>query len=89
MTQIIRLNAVFREVFSEPDLVIRPDMTAEDVESWDSFNHINLVVGIEAAFSVAFTTREITGMRTVDDLITVMRDIKGVDISWDGLPEAP
>jgi acyl carrier protein len=62
------LTDVFRTVFDQPDLALRDDMTADDVENWDSLNHIDLIVAIEKKFKIKFTTREITGLKTVGEL---------------------
>src|SRR5690606_11337212 len=35
-----RLTEIFREVFDDDDLVVGPALTADDVEEWDSLNHI-------------------------------------------------
>jgi acyl carrier protein len=75
-----RLQAVFREALEAPDLILRPELRAQDVPTWDSFNHINLVLGIEEAFSVQFTTREITSLQNVGDLIKLLQT-KGCNIT--------
>ncbi len=78
---IEKLRDQFREVFEDETLEIYPEMTAADVENWDSFNHINLVVAIETAFDISFTTQEIGEMRNVGDLVTSLK-AKGVDVDW-------
>ena len=60
-----RLTAIFRDIFDEEDLTLRPDMTAADVEEWDSFNHINLIVATEAKFGIKFHTAEIESLKNV------------------------
>ncbi len=62
------LTDVFRTVFDQADLVLHNGMTAADVENWDSLNHIDLIVAIEKKFKIKFTTREVTGLKTVGDL---------------------
>ena len=62
------LTDVFREVFDKPDLVLTESMTAADVENWDSLNHIDLIVAVERKFKIKFTTREVTGLKTVGEL---------------------
>ncbi len=54
-----KLNKVFWDVFDDNAIKIFPEMTAKDVEGWDSLNHINLIVAVEKAFSIKFTTKEI------------------------------
>jgi acyl carrier protein len=78
---IERLRGVFREVFENPTLEITPATTARDVENWDSFNHINLVIAIETEYGVKFKTKEIKDMANVGDLVTLLR-AKGVEIDW-------
>jgi acyl carrier protein len=62
------LTEVFRTVFDQPTLTLHDTMTAADVENWDSLNHIDLIVAIEKKFKIKFTTREVTGLKTVGDL---------------------
>jgi acyl carrier protein len=76
-----RLTGIFREIFASPDLVLHPQLSAIDVPEWDSFNHINLVITIEAEFDVRLTTNEIGDMRNVGDLISSLKG-KDVDIDW-------
>ena len=44
-------------------------MTAKDVAEWDSLNHIRLMVAIEKAFRVHFTTAEVSGLPDVGHLV--------------------
>lgn len=67
-----RIQFVFRDVFDDDALVLRPEMTAADVENWDSLTHINLIVGIEREFKVRFTTAEVTSLRNVGDLTALV-----------------
>ncbi len=63
-----RLSSIFRDVFDDESLVLRDDLTAEDVDNWDSLTHINLIVAIEKAFRIRFTTSEVSGLKNVGDL---------------------
>lgn len=69
MTVIERLNAVFCEVFDDDDLKISPEMTANDVEGWDSLSHINLIVAVEGAFKIKFNQKELLTHKNVGDLL--------------------
>jgi acyl carrier protein len=70
MTVSEKLSDIFRMVFDAPDLVVRPEMTAGDVEGWDSLSHVNLIVAIEAGFSIKFTQKELLSFKNVGDLVT-------------------
>jgi acyl carrier protein len=76
-----KAQTVFREVFNDSDLIISRGMTAKDIGNWDSFNHIKLIVALEAAFGVSFSAMEIVEMTGVGDLIDMLKN-KGADVSW-------
>ena len=51
-----QLNAIFCKVFDDNDIKIAPEMTADDIDEWDSLSHVNLVVAIEKYFKIKFKT---------------------------------
>jgi acyl carrier protein len=53
------LEIVFRQIFDNDALVLRPEMTASDIEGWDSSQQVALLSAIEGRFKIRFTTREI------------------------------
>ena len=67
-----QLTEVFRETFDEPDLVVKPDLSAKDVDTWDSISHIRLIVAIEQEFRIKFGTREIDGLNNVGELAALI-----------------
>lgn len=75
MSHLEKLNAVFCEVFDDQSLQLAPDMTANDVEGWDSLSHINLIVAVESAFNIRFSQKELLSLKKVGDLIDMI-DIK-------------
>jgi len=69
MTTIEALNQIFCMVFDDDSLQITPDMTANDVDGWDSLSHVNLITTIEARFNLRFTQKELLKQKNVGDLI--------------------
>jgi acyl carrier protein len=63
------LNDIFRMVFDDDSIQIRPDMTANDVDGWDSLSHVNLITTIEVRFNIRFSQKELLKQRNVSDLI--------------------
>jgi acyl carrier protein len=67
------LQAVFRRVFDDDELVISDATTATDVDGWDSMAHVNLIIAIEKRFGVNFTGADLATMRgpgqTVGNLV--------------------
>ncbi|HEV2647066.1 MAG TPA: acyl carrier protein [Acidobacteriaceae bacterium] len=64
-----RLAKIFRDTFDE-DVALKPSTTAQDVDGWDSFAHINLILTVEREFAIKFTTSDVERMRSVGDLAT-------------------
>lgn len=64
-----RLTKIIRDVFDDESLVATPEMTATDVEEWDSVNHITLVVAIEEEFGIKFKTAELEKMKNVGQMV--------------------
>ena len=54
MNQKERLQEIFRDIFDDEELVITEDMSANDIEDWDSLAQINLIIAIEKEFKVKF-----------------------------------
>ena len=63
------LNNIFIDVMEDEDIVISGDTTSDDVDDWDSLNHIHLVVSIEKHFKIRFTSHEIESWKNVAEMI--------------------
>jgi len=63
-----QLTPIFQDLFDDETLVVTPGLTAADVPEWDSFNHINLIVAIEARFKIKFQTAELENLHTAGHL---------------------
>lgn len=72
MTTRDRVEAIFRDVFQDPTLAIHEEMTASSIPSWDSLNHINLVVALEGEFKVQFRSEEVMVLANVGDLLKLL-----------------
>jgi len=57
------VQQVFRGVFGDDQLVLRDEMTADDVEGWDSLAHLNLIIALEKSFGIRFATAEISRLK--------------------------
>ena len=64
-----QLNAIFCRVFDDNDIKITPEMTANDIEEWDSLSHVNLVVAIEKTFKLKFKDSEIIRWKNVGQML--------------------
>lgn len=69
-----RLTDVFREVFDNYDLEIDNLTTANDIEEWDSLEHINLIAAVESEFGMRFRMREVGYMKNVGEMVDIIAE---------------
>jgi acyl carrier protein len=68
-----QLTTILREVFDDEALVARPELTADDVDEWDSLSHLRLVMTVQRAFGVKFSAGEIGQLSNVGDLARLIQ----------------
>ncbi len=64
-----RLTGVFREVFDDDTIEISDSTTAADIDGWDSFEHINLIVAVEEEFGVKIPMGKTVKMKNVGEMV--------------------
>ena len=67
-----RLNGVFQQVFDDDELEVSRESTAKDVEGWDSLMHVTLLINVEKAFGVKFSSSEVASLKSVGDLVDLI-----------------
>lgn len=67
-----QVNEIFRDVFDDDDIVISDEMTAADIEDWDSLEQINLLVAMERRFKIKFSVGEVEGLKNVGEMIDLI-----------------
>ena len=67
-----RLTTVLQEVFDDDELPATPDLSASDVEGWDSLKHVRLILSVEKAFHVSFAASEIGNLKNIGELATLI-----------------
>lgn len=69
---IEKVTAIFHEVFNDNTIVLRDDMTANDVENWDSLTHMLMISKVEETFGIKFKLKELNKLKMVADLINTI-----------------
>jgi acyl carrier protein len=64
-----KVNEIFIDTLDNEEIVLTGETTANDVEDWDSLNHIQLVVAVEKQFAIRFTSQEILSWNNVGEMI--------------------
>lgn len=69
-----KLTGIFRDVFDNDDIEISDTTTANDIEEWDSLEHITLIAAVEKAFKMRFAMKEVSSMKNVGEMISILEE---------------
>ncbi len=69
---IEKITPVFRKVLNNPTIVIVDELSANNVDNWDSLSHMLLISEIEAVLAIRFKLKELNKMKNVGDLISII-----------------
>ncbi len=78
---LIQIGRIAADIFGVPADQIGPQSSPDNVEGWDSIQHLNLVLALEQEFEIQFTPEEIEQLLSVElvaDLIEEKRKSCGV-----------
>jgi acyl carrier protein len=67
-----QLTSVFHDVFDDDSIVVTPELTAADVDEWDSLRHIRLIAAIERKFGLSFSAAEVGRLKNVGQLVSLI-----------------
>lgn len=67
-----KLTSIFHEIFGDNSIVLNDEMTANDVENWDSLTHMLMITKVEETFNIKFKLRELNKLKKVGDLINTI-----------------
>lgn len=69
------LNKIFREVFDDDTIIVNDDTTSSDIEDWDSFEQINLIVSIEGEFGISIPMDKLLTMKNVGNTVDIIIEL--------------
>lgn len=67
------LTEIFHEVFADETIKLLPSLTANDVEGWDSFKQVEILMAVQERFGFRLRSREIDGLKCVGDLVDAIK----------------
>jgi acyl carrier protein len=70
---LAQLTQIFRQIFDDDSITLNMNTVAGDIEEWDSFNHINIIVAAESHFRVKFKTAETEELKNVGDFVRLIK----------------
>ena len=66
------LNDLFHELFADDDIALKAETTAADIDGWDFFNNLNIMVAVESRFGIKMTSHEIENLKNIGDLVGII-----------------
>lgn len=70
---LAKVTELLESVLDADSLVLTEQTTAEDVEDWDSVNHVRLLIAIENELGFRFDTEEVEKFKNVGDLVDMIQ----------------
>ena len=67
-TVLNEVQEILRDIFDDEDIVVTYETVADDIEDWDSLEHINVITSIEKHFNIKFAMNEVTGFKNVGNM---------------------
>ena len=68
------LNEVFQDIFDDDSITVSASTTADDIEDWDSLEHIRLIAAVERRFGVRFKMGEVSSMKNVGEMVSIINE---------------
>lgn len=69
-----RLQGVFHDVFDDDSIIVGPETTADDIDDWDSLEHITLIAAVEEEFGMKFKMKEVSTMKNVGEMVDIIAE---------------
>lgn len=66
------LHETFADLFMRDDITLTAATAAADVEGWDSFKQIEIIMACEEKFGFKFRTQDLDSMQSVGDLVRLI-----------------
>jgi acyl carrier protein len=70
-----KLTVIFRNFFDDQSIVLTDKTTADDIEDWDSLEHISLIAKIEKEFGMRFKMSQVTKMKNVGEMVDIIAEL--------------
>ena len=70
---LAKIRGILAEVVDDDSLQLSEDTTADDVQDWDSINHVKLLIGLESELGFRFQTDEVSRIQNVGELISLIQ----------------
>ena len=67
-----RLQMIFQDVLDLPELQLTENFSVSDCPEWDSVATVQIILAVEAAFSVRIPVERMASLRTVREIFALL-----------------
>lgn len=71
------LTGILRDLLGDDDIVLHLATTRPEVPRWDSFAYVSFIVATEVEYGIKFPIADVEAFKTVGDIVTAIRKLKG------------
>ena len=68
-----RVKQIMADLFDINPKKINRSTSMDNVDSWDSLKHINLILELEQEFKISLDTKEIESMLSFDEILKTLK----------------
>jgi acyl carrier protein len=68
-----KTRKILASVLKHEKFEMKDDLTATDVEGWDSLSHITIISEIEEEFKIKFKLKELNKLKNIGSLIEIVQ----------------
>ena len=65
----VALTGIFQKLFARSDISLHANTSAADMEGWDSFRQVEILLALERHYAMKFTAKELDNLESVGDLV--------------------
>ncbi len=64
------VQEIFRKVFVNTTIILFDNLTAEEIDGWDSLSHLELITELETHFKIRFSFEEVMSFENVGQMVS-------------------
>lgn len=69
-----KLTKIMAQILSVKESEITPNSSPDNLSTWDSLKHMNLVLAIEQGFNISFEDEEIIQMLNYEIIVEIIKE---------------
>lgn len=68
-----KVRLIVISVLQHENFEMTDELTAADVDGWDSLTHMTIITGIEGAFNIKFKLKELNKLKNMGTLVELIQ----------------